>query len=230
MAPPDSHRRSRSVEDYLKAVFGLTQAGGPASTSALAEQLAIQPSSVTGMVKRLAEEGLLEHAPYRGVQLTDAGTRIALRVIRRHRILETYLTERLGYAWEEVHDEAERLEHTASDRLIEAMAHALDHPVRDPHGAPIPSPDGHMDPQSMETLAEVPLGAPRVIQSVRDEEAAELQVMEAFGLVPGARVQVTAREPERPVQVQVRGAPPRPIPVELAARIFVRTATGRAGP
>lgn len=222
----DSHRRSRSVEDYLKAVFGLTRDGSVAGTSDLAGALAVQPSSVTNMVKRLAAQGLLEYIPYRGVRLTEEGTRIALRVIRRHRILETYLTERLGYAWEEVHDEAERLEHTASERLIDAMARALGDPDRDPHGAPIPTVEGHMESPALETLADAPLGTLHVIQSVRDERASELQAMESFGLVPGARVEVTARSPGEPVSVRVHGRRPSlaPVPRRLAERIFVMVA------
>jgi DtxR family Mn-dependent transcriptional regulator len=133
---------SRSVEDYLKAIYGLCESGDAASTSAIADALDIQPASVTGMVKRLAESGLLEHVPYRGVRLTSSGTREALRVLRRHRILETYLCERLGFSWEDVHGEAERLEHAASDVLIEKMAAALEFPSHDPHGAPIPTRTG----------------------------------------------------------------------------------------
>lgn len=214
------------MEDYLKAVFSLTQGGGAASTSALAEELTIQPASVTGMLKRLAGQGLLEYIPYRGAQLTGQGTRIALGVIRRHRILETYLTERLGYAWEEVHEEAERLEHTASEQLIEAMAEALGNPDRDPHGAPIPTVEGHMEAPTLDTLADAPLGTLQVIQAVRDERAAELQTMESFGLVPGAAVEVTARTPGEPVLVRVRGREPAtaPVPLPLAERIFVRAA------
>lgn len=223
--PKDPRRLSRSVEDYLKAIYGLTRTGAPASTSALAEHLTVQPASVTGMVKRLAEQGFLAHLPYRGVQLTEKGSRAALRVIRRHRILETYLTERLGYAWEEVHDEAERLEHTASERLIESMARALGNPRRDPHGAPIPTADGEVETASLDTLAEAALGEPQVIQSVRDDEAEGLRAMEASGLVPGARVRVRSRDPGAPVEVQV-GADDGPttlIPRELAERIFVQT-------
>ena len=136
---------SRSVEDYLKAIYGLCESGEPASTTAIAEALDIQPASVTGMVKRLAESGLLEHVPYRGVSLTKGGTREALRVVRRHRILETYLCERLGYSWDDVHGEAERLEHAASEDLIEKMAAALEFPLHDPHGAPIPTVAGDIE-------------------------------------------------------------------------------------
>ena len=220
----DSNRLSRSVEDYLKAVFSLTRGGGTASTSALAEQLAIQPASVTGMVKRLAEMGLLAHAPYRGVQLTDRGAREALRVIRRHRILETYLTAVLGYAWEEVHEEAERLEHAASDRLIEAMAEALGDPSHDPHGAPIPTVSGEVAARSLDTLADAPLDHRRVIQAVRDEEAEVLRAMEAQGLVPGVEVQVLTRGRDGALTVRVGGedGEARAIPTELATRIYVQ--------
>lgn len=220
----DPRRLSRSVEDYLKAIFALTEDGVSASTSALAEHLAVQPASVTGMVKRLAEKGLLAHAPYRGVQLTEAGSREALRVIRRHRILETYLTERLGYAWEEVHEEAERLEHTASDRLIESMARALGDPSRDPHGSPIPTPEGEMESTSRESLAEAALFEPRVIQSVRDDASEELRAMEARGLVPGTEVLVVAHRPGGPVEVRVGGGAgtPTAVPRSLAERIYLQ--------
>lgn len=224
---PDTKRPSTSVEDYLKAVFSLTRAGSPAANSALAQQLGIAPASVTGMVKRLARRGLLEHIPYQGVRLTSEGNRLALRVIRRHRIIETYLTDRLGYTWEEVHDEAERLEHTASDRLIEAMAQALGNPERDPHGAPIPSAEGTMEPASLLTLESVPLAKPHIIQAVRDEDPADLQRMEASGLVPGASVQVLARPAGAALQVGVGPRPGRPtsVPAPLARRIFVLPAS-----
>ena len=131
-------RLTRSVEDYLKTIYSLTERGESASTSALAEALDVQPASVTGMVKRLAECGYLEHARYHGVTLTETGQGEALRIIRRHRILETYLYTHLEYSWDDVHQEAERLEHAASDTLIDRMASILDHPgvesIRDIRG------------------------------------------------------------------------------------------------
>lgn len=221
-----SSRLSRSVEDYLKAVFSLTRGGEAASTSALAEQLQIQPASVTGMVKRLAEMGLLAHVPYRGVQLTERGSVEALRVIRRHRILETYLTEALGYAWEEVHEEAERLEHAASDRLIAAMAEALGDPSHDPHGAPIPTVGGEVADRSLDTLSDAPLDRPRVIQAVRDEEAEVLRAVEAQGLIPGVEVRILSRGGDGTLSVRVGGddGDTRAIPSELATRIYVQPA------
>ncbi len=183
-------RLSPSVEDYLKAIFALTRRDDTASTSALADSLGVQPSSVTGMVKRLAEEGLLEHVPYRGVHLAPPGHREALRILRRHRILETYLSERLGFTWDDVHEEAERLEHAASDTLIEAMAEALGDPTHDPHGAPIPTASGEIDAMDYPTLAQCRPGDEVTVQAVPDEDGHALRSMEARGLRPGAHLTV----------------------------------------
>lgn len=188
--PPENQGLSRSVEDYLKAIYGLSERGETASTSAIADILAVQPASVTGMVKRMAESGLLEHVPYRGVRLTRRGTREALKVLRRHRIIETYLCERLGFPWDDVHDEAERLEHAASDELVERMAAALEFPSHDPHGAPIPTSAGEIEPTDFTTLADAPPGADLRVRAVQDEDASHLRSMESQGLTPGARLLV----------------------------------------
>lgn len=215
---------SRSVEDYLKAVYALTEGGDAASTSAIAELLLVQPASVTGMVKRMAESGLLEHVPYRGVRLTLRGQREALKVLRRHRIIETYLCERLGFAWEHVHGEAERLEHAASDRLVERMAAALGYPSHDPHGAPIPTSAGEIEETDSTTLADAPAGAALRVRAVRDEDPDRLRSMEAQGLTPGARVRVEARQDvEGHVAVRVGSAQgvPRTVRTDLARLVFV---------
>ncbi len=215
---------SRSAEDYLKAIYGLCEGGDAASTSAIAAALDIQPASVTGMVKRLAETGLLEHVPYRGVRLTKRGSREALRVLRRHRILETYLCERLGYAWEDVHREAERLEHAASDELIERMAAALEFPRHDPHGAPIPTSAGDIESTDPATLADARPGERVRIRAVRDEVSADLRSMAAEGLVPGARVTVAeAQGTEGVVEIRLDepDAGSRAVHDELARQIFV---------
>jgi DtxR family Mn-dependent transcriptional regulator len=215
---------SPSVEDYLKAVFNLTERGDAASTSAIADALEVQPASVTGMIKRLAESGFLEHLPYRGVRLTDEGSREALRVIRRHRILETYLAERLGYSWDDVHDEAERLEHAASDLLIERMATALEDPSHDPHGAPIPTSAGEIEATDYHSLADVSRGDEVDIRAVQDEDAERLRYMEARGLKPGVRVFVEDRAPYGgPLTVRVGGpdGPVQQVGQDLARRIFV---------
>lgn len=215
---------SRSVEDYLKAIYGLSESGDPASTSAVAEALEIQPASVTGMVKRLAEAELVEHVPYRGVRLTETGTREALRILRRHRIIETYLCQRLGYTWDDVHDEAERLEHAVSDTLIDRMAAALEFPSHDPHGAPIPTSAGEIEPTDYATLADVEPGSEVWVRAVRDEDPERLRSMEAKGLMPGARV-VVGRDQDLGGALSVRvGRDPgtsRSVDPELARLIFV---------
>jgi len=219
-APPGL---SRSVEDYLKAIYGLSERGDAASTSAIADSLAVQPASVTGMVKRMAESGLLEHAPYRGVRLTDRGVREALKVLRRHRIIETYLCERLGFAWEDVHEEAERLEHAASDTLVERMAAALQFPSHDPHGAPIPTSAGEIETIDFATLADALPGASVRVRAVRDEDPDRLRFIEAAGLTPGAmiRVEQNARG-ENVVNVTVADrAEVHAVRRDLAALIYV---------
>lgn len=219
---------SRSVEDYLKAIYGLSEGGAPASTSAIAESLDIQPASVTGMVKRLAETGLLEHVPYKGVRLTEDGTLEALRVLRRHRILETYLCERLGYSWDDVHDEAERLEHAASDHLIDLMSLALGTPSHDPHGAPIPTRSGDIEETNLATLADAPPGAKLRIRAVRDEDSADLRSMAKEGLVPGTCVTVAPEQgPDGSILVAIDSPDgnERAIPAQLARNVYVVTET-----
>jgi DtxR family Mn-dependent transcriptional regulator len=197
--PDETSGLSRSVEDYLKAIYSLGESGKAASTSAIAEALEVQPASVTGMVKRLADSGYLEHVPYRGVKLTDEGTHEALRIVRRHRILETYLTGRLGFRWEDVHQEAERLEHAASDELIERMAAALKNPSHDPHGAPIPTSSGEVELTDSYTLAELAPGEEAQVRAVRDDDSEGLRAVETAGLLPGTRVRVIGRTISPPV-------------------------------
>lgn len=186
----DSTSLSPSVEDYLKAVYSLNEGGGPAGTNQLARVLAVRPGSVSGMIRRLAEDGLVQHEPYRGVRLTEEGSREALKILRRHRIIESFLVQRLGYEWDDVHAEAERLEHAASERLIEAMAEALGHPATDPHGAPIPTRTGRIDPAPGDRLDEVASGSRVTVRSVADEDPGRLRYLKSVGLVPGARALV----------------------------------------
>jgi DtxR family Mn-dependent transcriptional regulator len=186
---------TRSVEDYLKAIYHLSSQGGFAATSDIAAQLEVAPPSVSGMVKRLSETGLIEHVPYRGVQLTQQGRRAALKMIRRHRILEVYLTQQLGYDWDSVHEEAERLEHAVSDQLIERMSAALGHPRYDPHGAPIPTADGEIEEIELVSLADAPVGAELELREVGTQDPARLRYYAEQGLVPGVRLSVTERQP-----------------------------------
>lgn len=221
---PSTPGLSRSVEDYLKAIYGISERGDTASTSAIAEALAVQPASVTGMVKRMAESGLLEHVPYRGARLTDRGTREALKVLRRHRIIETYLCERLGYAWEDVHEEAEMLEHAASNRLVEHMAAALQYPSHDPHGAPIPTSAGEIELTDFSTLADAAPGTQLRVRAVRDEDPDRLRTIEAAGLLPGVRLRVEANQPAaESIQVRVGGpaGSSHALRRDLATRIYV---------
>jgi DtxR family transcriptional regulator, Mn-dependent transcriptional regulator len=186
---------SRSVEDYLKAIFRLSNQGGFATTSDIADLLVLSPPSVSGMVKRLSEMGLIEHVPYRGVQLTAQGRRAALRMIRRHRVLELYLTRNLGYDWDNVHNEAERLEHAVSDELIERMAAALGDPHYDPHGDPIPTATGDIEETELVSLADAQIGDALELRQVMTQDPARLRYFAEQGLVPGVRVVVTDRQP-----------------------------------
>jgi DtxR family transcriptional regulator, Mn-dependent transcriptional regulator len=186
---------TRSVEDYLKAIYQLSPEGRPASTSEIAHLLALSPPSVTGMVKRLSEHGLLEHIPYRGVQLTDEGRRAALRMVRRHRLIEAYLVEFLGYSWDTVHEEAERLEHAVSDTMIERMATSLGNPDVDPHGDPIPSADGFVQELSCTALTDIPVGQTVEIHRVHESQPERLRYIASLGLKPGVQVTVIDRQP-----------------------------------
>lgn len=181
---------SRSAEDYLKAVYSLNERGEPAGTTELARALDVQPGSVSGMIRRLAEDGLLEHEPYRGVRLTPQGSREALKVLRRHRIIESFLVRHLAFDWEDVHAEAERLEHAASDRLVDRMAEAMGHPTTDPHGAPIPTRHGKIAAKPAPRLDEVQTGTRITVRSVPDEDPQHLRYFKSVRLVPGAKAVV----------------------------------------
>ena len=219
----DSPPLSPSVEDYLKAVYALNEDGGPAGTNDLARVLAVRPGSVSGMIRRLAEDGLLQHEPYRGVRLTEEGSREALKILRRHRIIESFLVQRLGYDWDDVHAEAERLEHAASERLIEAMAEALGHPATDPHGAPIPTRAGRIEPSPARRLDEMVSGTRVTVRSVPDEDPVRLRYLKSVGLVPGARAVVRKGGGEEgAVTVTVEGgSEPLQIRRKVASRVTV---------
>ena len=214
---------SRSVEDYLKTIYQLAR-DGHAATTDIAERLVIAPASVTGMIKRLAESGHVEHEPYRGVRLTPQGRAVALAVMRRHRIIESYLITKLGYDWATVHVEAERLEHAASDDLIERMALALGQPQYDPHGAPIPTRDGEIEQIDLVPLAEVAPGSRVALRQVEDSDPERLRYLKSLGLVPTVEVEVTDRQPfGGPLTVRIGGkdSVERVIGVELASCLLV---------
>ncbi|HYT82767.1 MAG TPA: metal-dependent transcriptional regulator [Gemmatimonadales bacterium] len=184
-----------SVEDYLKAIYHLSSQGGFATTSDIAGMLELAPPSVSGMVKRLSETGLIEHVPYRGVQLTAQGRHAALKMIRRHRVLELYLSQQLGYDWGGVHAEAERLEHAVSDELIERMARALGNPQYDPHGDPIPTAGGEIEEAELLSVADAPLGTKLELRQVGTQDPARLRYFAEHGLTPGVLLRVHERQP-----------------------------------
>ena len=197
---------TRSVEDYLKVIWSLSPEGRPASTNDIAHRLELSAASVSGMIKRLSEQGLLEHAPYKGVQLTDEGRRAALRMVRRHRIIEAYLVGFLGYSWDRVHQEAERLEHAVSEDLVERMSRALGHPAADPHGDPIPTADLAIEEVVWTPLPEVPAGELVELRRVASEEPDRLRYLGTMGLQPGATIMVLARQPfHGPITLDVDG-------------------------
>jgi DtxR family Mn-dependent transcriptional regulator len=212
---------SGPVEDYLKAIYDLERSGEAAETNAIAKRLNIAPPSVSGMVRRLARYGLITHERYKGARLTAAGRKAALQTIRRHRVIEAYLTRALGYSWDRVHDEAERLEHAASDELIDRMAKAIGEPETDPHGAPIPSREGTLKEKAMVPLASLPEGAIARVERVSDDSAERLRYLAELGVVPGATVKLVERAPlEGPITLKV-DASKKTIGAELAAQILV---------
>jgi DtxR family Mn-dependent transcriptional regulator len=205
-AAPQHETLTRSVEDYLKAIYRLSPQGRTASTSEIAQRLDLSPASVSGMVKRLSEQGLLEHVPYKGVQLTPEGRRAALRMLRRHRLIEAYLVAFLGYTWDTVHDEAERLEHAVSDTLVDRMAAVLGHPAVDPHGDPIPTSDGDILEPASTPLSEVPAGSSAEVSQVDEDQPDRLRYIASVGLRPGVRLHVVDRQPFLgPITIAVDG-------------------------
>ena len=194
---------TRSVEDYLKAIYRLSSEERPASTTEIAQRLEVSPASVSAMIKRLSEQGLVEHERYRGVRLTADGLRAALRIVRRHRLVETYLVEFLGYDWDTVHAEAEQLEHAMSDDLVERMAAALGHPASDPHGDPIPSADGSVSDVKGTPLTRMSQGDSCVLARVSVADADRLRYLGSLGIRPGLRFTVVEQAPfDGPVTIE----------------------------
>ena len=183
------------AEDYLKAIYELERGEAPAGTNALAERLGIAAASVSGMLQRLARLGLVKTERYHGSRLTEPGRAVALQLIRRHRIIESYLVSRLGFEWDDVHDEAERLEHAASPELIDRMATVLGNPTADPHGAPIPTVEGHVDERRFASIAALEPGAGARVARMSDRDPKLLRYLAGRGIRPGARIRVEAKEP-----------------------------------
>ena len=224
---PTLERRSaftRSQEDYLKALYLLGGANGPVPTRDLAQRLGISSPSVSEMVTRLTAQGLVEHDRYRGQQLTKEGRKVALELVRHHRLLEMFLVQVLGYSLDEVHDEAERLEHVISERMEQRIFDLLGRPELDPHGHVIPTLGGKVRAVSHRSLSESKAGERLIVQGVSDEDPVKLRELERRGLLPGTPIAVVGEsEFEGPVEVRIKGRR-ESVPLGLARAVFVTEA------
>jgi DtxR family Mn-dependent transcriptional regulator len=215
---------TRAQQDYLKALYQLHGDQRPVPTRDLAQRLGISSPSVSEMVTRLSAQGLVEHDRYRGQQLTREGRRVALELVRHHRLLEMFLVQVLGYSWDEVHDEAERLEHVISERMEQRIFELLGRPQLDPHGHAIPTLGGRVRPVSNRPLSESKAGEKLVVQGVSDDDPVKLRELDRRGLLPGTRIDVVAEsEFEGPIEIRVRGRR-EALPLGLARAMFVAEA------
>jgi DtxR family Mn-dependent transcriptional regulator len=212
---------TRAQQDYLKALYLLHGDQRPVPTRELAQRLGISSPSVSEMVTRLSAQGLVEHDRYRGQQLTKEGRKVALELVRHHRLLEMFLVQVLGYSWDEVHDEAERLEHVISERMEQRIFDLLGRPELDPHGHAIPTLTGKVRPVSERTLSDCHAGERVVVQGVADDDPGRLRELERRGLLPGTRIEVVAAsEYEGPIEVRIKGKRIH-VPLGLARGLFV---------
>ncbi|HXF82177.1 MAG TPA: metal-dependent transcriptional regulator [bacterium] len=213
---------TQAIEDYLKVIWKLQRAGGVVTTNAVAAQMGVAPASATNMLKKLARLRLVAHTPYRGVALTAAGEKVALEVIRHHRLLELYLAQALGVSLDRVHEEAERLEHVLSEDVEEKIAAQLGQPTHDPHGDPIPTREGTLDQARHPLLADLAPGQGGVIVRVSDERADVIRALARFELLPGTAVRVTGVEGDGAVRIASGGTVQRVEP-DLARAVYVAT-------
>jgi DtxR family transcriptional regulator, Mn-dependent transcriptional regulator len=218
---------SNAVQDYAKAIWSLARRSDePVSTSALAERIGVSPASASAMVKRLESLGLAAREPYHGVELTQAGERVALEVLRHHRLLELYLAEALGMTWDRVHQEAEVLEHAISPELSELIAEKLGNPTLDPHGDPIPGPDGEIDEHPTRPLSELEPGERGFFTRVSDSNSEMLRYLSSRGIERGAELEVMGREPfGGPLTVR-SGGREHPLGDQLARAMRVERTAG----
>ncbi len=215
-----SKAHSPAVEDYIKHIYKLSEQGQKVTTTELADRLQLGRGTVSGMMKHLATRGLVEHRPYRGVELSEAGRKLAIRMIRRHRLLELFLVETLGLGWEEVDEQAERLEHAVTDELIARIDAKLGHPQFDPHGAPIPDAEGQLDHQDHLVLADLHAGQCGTVQRVSDREAMFLQYLRSNGIGLKSKLEVISVDPFGLMEVR-SGDQHAHLAREAASRVFV---------
>lgn len=212
---------SQAVEDYLKTIYKL-QGEAAAQTTEIARSMNVSSASVTNMVKRLAKLGLVEYQSYKGVSLTEAGRKIALEIIRHHRLLEVYLKEVMGYSWAQLHEEAEHLEHHISEEFEARLDEMLGYPTHDPHGDPIPTAEGELAEVPADPLSEVTPGHAVVVQRVADEDPELLHYLEEIGLMPRAEVEVVGKAPfDGPITLRVEGQE-HVVGFVVASSVFVR--------
>ena len=213
--------QTQAVEDYLKTIYEIEREQGKVATTVLADQLGVAPASVTGMIKKLAEMDLVAYEPYQGVVLTQTGRRVALEVIRHHRLIELFLAKTLDVPWDQVHAEAHKIEHVLSEDLVDRIDAALGHPTTDPHGAPIPTREGTIDQRSSRRLADLEPGQSAVITEVYDSDAALLRYLGELGLYPKVAVRVVNVGPfGGPVTVRI-GETDYALGREVASQILV---------
>ncbi len=195
---------SQSVEDYLKAIYVLETEGEGATTNNIAEVLSVSSASVTNMLKKLSKLKLINHKSYRGAELTKAGEKIALEIIRHHRLLELYLKEMMGYSWDQVHEEAEKLEHHISEQFEDKIAELLNDPTHDPHGDPIPSKDGIVPEMASLAITDAEENQPYIIGRVKDQDPELLRYLEKNGILPGVKVTILEKAPFKgPVKIKL---------------------------
>ena len=216
---------SKALEDYLKIIYKLEStvpSGKGVQTSAIAERLSISQASVSNMLKKLATKSLIEYAPYYGVELTPSGRKIALEMVRKHRILEQYLVERLGYSWDEVDAEAEILEHSISDKLATRMWEVLGKPTHDPHGSPIPTESGEISVCTLSALCEVQKGQSVVVRRIKNRSPDELRYLASIGLTTGVTLEVINCSPAKgPFRVLINDGTEQVIDYQLAKFLMV---------
>lgn len=212
---------TQAVEDYLKTIYEIEREQGKVATTVLAEQLGVAPASATGMIKKLADMGLVAYQPYQGVVLTQAGRKFALEVIRHHRLIELFLAETLDVPWDQVHAEAHKIEHVLSEDLVDRIDAMLGHPTSDPHGAPIPTREGRIDQPSCQRLADLESGQSAVVIEVYDNDPALLRYLGELGLYPRVSLRVVGVAPfDGPVTVRV-GETDHALGREVANQILV---------
>lgn len=216
---------SQAVEDYLKAIYKL-QGDSTVSTTDIAKAMDVSSASVTNMVKRLDQMGLVVYQSYKGARLTDAGCKIALEIIRHHRLLELYLKEVMGYSWADLHKEAEHLEHHISEEFEDRIDQMLGYPTHDPHGDPIPTRDGKVAPTIVDQLSDAQAGEALEVKRVSDSDPELLHYLEDLGLLPGAKVQILKKEPfDGPISIKIEDTP-KTVGFVVAQKVFVVPAVG----